>query len=288
MSIYCVACRNEAECNEAVQLIPCLHIVCTKCFHGQMKCKVCPAAHCYSQLKPFTDIRWNSCEYEKCLRKLSPVGDVYKAVCQHDLCMQCVDEINKLDLAVCPVGGCGVLLNEDDDQEQCEGPCRSMFDADKLITLACCQVRMCGSCVKNCSDDNKTCPPGKCPQETERKTKKGKQSEPIMCISCLARTLEECEHDNTTPICPNEACRLPYRCETNITVARYNVFLKRIDVKVRCFFGIRIRHYDKPFYYAAARSTWDNKGYPNSCGYYGHRKLKDKHPNFNIKEIMHL
>lgn len=42
--------------------------------------------------------------------------------------------------AQCPVGACGAPLNEDDEMEQCEGPCHGMYDVDTMVALPCCQV----------------------------------------------------------------------------------------------------------------------------------------------------
>ncbi|VDP01038.1 unnamed protein product [Heligmosomoides polygyrus] len=143
--------------------------------------------------------------------------------------------------AQCPVGACGAPLNEDDEMEQCEGPCHGMYDVDTMVALPCCQVYMCQACAKKWTEGKGTCPPGKCLQKGGSKSKKGKKNSPIktpcsglpdcegevlrnfpsemeceheVCINCLAKTLDECERNNMPPICPNEACRLPYRCET--------------------------------------------------------------------------
>ncbi|RCN47376.1 hypothetical protein ANCCAN_06664 [Ancylostoma caninum] len=241
MSIYCAACRNGIKCVDAVQLVPCLHVICLKCQQKTRKTsKVCPAKHCYSPLVPPMDIRWNPCEYERCLRKLAIAGDVYHTACQHDLCAQCFDEANKTNNAQCPVGGCGAPLNEDDELEPCEGPCRASYEIDKMVALPCCQVYMCQPCAKKWTEGKGTCPPGKCLQKGGSKARKGKRTpiktpcsglpecegevlrnfpsemecEHEVCINCLAKVLEECEHNNSPPVCPNEACRLPYRCET--------------------------------------------------------------------------
>uniref|UniRef100_A0A0K0CUS6 RING-type domain-containing protein n=1 Tax=Angiostrongylus cantonensis TaxID=6313 RepID=A0A0K0CUS6_ANGCA len=97
---------------------------------------------------------------------------------------------------------------------------------------------MCQPCAKKWTDGKGTCPPGNCLQKGGSKSKKGKRSAPTpcsglpdcegevlrnfpsemeceheVCINCLSKTLDECEH-NTPPLCPNEACRLPYRCES--------------------------------------------------------------------------
>ncbi|KHJ93052.1 hypothetical protein OESDEN_07043 [Oesophagostomum dentatum] len=241
MSIYCGACRNSVTCNNAVQLVPCLHVICVKCQHKHRKSsKVCPVKHCYSPLVPPMDIRWNPCEYERCLRKLAIAGDVYHTACQHDLCAQCFDEANRSNNALCPVGGCGAPLNEDDEMEQCEGPCRASYEIDKMVLLPCCQVYMCQVCAKKWTEGKGTCPPGKCLQKNSAKLRKGKRTpiktpcsglpdcegevlrnfpsemecEHEVCINCLAKVLDECERNNSPPVCPNEACRLPYRCET--------------------------------------------------------------------------
>ncbi|KIH59009.1 hypothetical protein ANCDUO_10773 [Ancylostoma duodenale] len=241
MSIYCAACRNGIKCVDAVQLVPCLHVICLKCQQKTRKTsKVCPAKHCYSPLVPPMDIRWNPCEYERCLRKLAIAGDVYHTACQHDLCAQCFDEANKTNNAQCPVGGCAAPLNEDDELEPCEGPCRASYEIDKMVALPCCQVYMCQPCAKKWTEGKGTCPPGKCLQKGGSKARKGRRTpiktpcsglpdcegevlrnfpsemecEHEVCINCLAKVLEECEHNNSPPVCPNEACRLPYRCET--------------------------------------------------------------------------
>ncbi|XGW23757.1 hypothetical protein V3C99_005740 [Haemonchus contortus] len=243
MSIYCVACRSSVKCNDAVQLVPCLHIVCIKCQQQTRRTsKICPAKHCYSPLMPPMDIRWNPCEYERCLRKLAIAGDVYHTACQHDLCAQCYDEAIKNNNGQCPVGQCGAALNEDDELEPCEGPCHSSYEIETMVALPCCQVYMCQPCAKKWTEGKGTCPPGKCLQKGGSKARKGKRCSPVIktpcsgmpdcegevlrnfpsemecehevCINCLAKTLDECEHSNTPPICPNEACRLPYRCET--------------------------------------------------------------------------
>ncbi|EYC13620.1 hypothetical protein Y032_0043g819 [Ancylostoma ceylanicum] len=262
MSIYCAACRSGIKCIDAVQLVPCLHVICLKCQQKTRKTsKVCPAKHCYSPLVPPMDIRWNPCEYERCLRKLAIAGDVYHTACQHDLCAQCFDEAMKTNNAQCPVGGCGAPLNEDDELEPCEGPCRASYEIDKMVALPCCQVYMCQPCAKKWTEGKGTCPPGKCLQKGGSKGRKGKRTPVVdyvlcfsalcrllkvvqlqiktpcsglpdcegevlrnfpsemeceheVCINCLAKVLEECEHSNSPPVCPNEACRLPYRCET--------------------------------------------------------------------------
>ncbi|KJH43624.1 hypothetical protein DICVIV_10366 [Dictyocaulus viviparus] len=188
------------------------------------------------------DIRWNPCEYDRCLRKLAIAGDVYHTPCQHDLCAQCFDEAVKTNNGQCPVGGCGAPLNEDDELEQCEGPCHGSYEIEKMVALPCCQVYMCQPCAKKWTEGKGTCPPGKCLQKGGTKSKKGKRNSPVIktpcsglpdcegevlrnfpsemecehevCVNCLAKTLDECEHNNSPPVCPNEACRLPYRCES--------------------------------------------------------------------------
>ncbi|KAJ1365170.1 hypothetical protein KIN20_025403 [Parelaphostrongylus tenuis] len=175
MSIYCASCRSSVKCNDAVQLLPCLHVVCLKCQQKLRKTsKICPALHCYSVLVPPMDIRWNPCEYEKCLRKLAIAGDVFHMPCQHDLCAQCFDEAVKTSAnnavvegcsashtrsmvrsrahgspshpslrsrnnSQCPVGGCGAPLNEDDELEPCEGSCRASYEIERMVALPCCQ-----------------------------------------------------------------------------------------------------------------------------------------------------
>ncbi|ETN82012.1 hypothetical protein NECAME_08219 [Necator americanus] len=241
MSIYCAECRLGIKCSDAVQLVPCLHVICIKCQQKTRKTsKVCPARHCYSPLVPPIDIRWNPCEYERCLRKLAIAGDVYHTACQHDLCAQCFDDAYKTNNAQCPVGGCGAPLNEDDELEQCEGYCHASYEIDKMVALPCCQVYMCQPCAKKWTEGKGTCPPGKCLQKGSSRMKRGKRTpiktpcsgqpecegevlrnfpsemecEHEVCINCLAKALEECERSNSPPVCPNEACRLPYRCET--------------------------------------------------------------------------
>ncbi|VDM66911.1 unnamed protein product [Strongylus vulgaris] len=234
MSIYCAACRSAVTCNDAVQLVPCLHVICIKCQQKTRKTsKVCPALHCYSPLVPPMDIRWNPCEYERCLRKLAIAGDVYHTACQHDLCAQCFDDANKNNNGQCPVGGCGAPLNEDDELEQCEGPCRAMYEIDKMVALPCCQVYMCQPCAKKWTEGKGVCPPGKCLSKGGGKAKKGKRTpvhfghifvavpiktpcsglpdcegevlrnfpsemecEHEVCINCLAKVLDECEHNS--------------------------------------------------------------------------------------------
>ncbi|KAK6726603.1 hypothetical protein RB195_004745 [Necator americanus] len=110
MSIYCAECRLGIKCSDAVQLVPCLHVICIKCQQKTRKTsKVCPARHCYSPLVPPIDIRWNPCEYERCLRKLAIAGDVYHTACQHDLCAQCFDDAYKTIIHT--IVGAGVSTN---------------------------------------------------------------------------------------------------------------------------------------------------------------------------------
>uniref|UniRef100_A0A0N4VVQ8 RING-type domain-containing protein n=1 Tax=Haemonchus placei TaxID=6290 RepID=A0A0N4VVQ8_HAEPC len=115
--------------------------------------------------------------------------------------------------------------------EPCEGPCHASYEIETMVALPCCQVYMCQPCAKKWTEGKGTCPPGKCLQKGGSKIKtpcsgmpdcEGEvlrnfpsemECEHEVCINCLAKTLDECEH-NTPPICPNEACRLPYRCET--------------------------------------------------------------------------
>ncbi|WKX88727.1 hypothetical protein Q1695_008389 [Nippostrongylus brasiliensis] len=242
MSVCCVACRANVQCNDAVQLVPCLHVLCIKCqLKTRKTSKICPAKHCYSPLVPPMDIRWNPCEYERCLRKLAIAGEVFHTACQHDLCAQCLDEAIRTNNAQCPVGMCGASLNEDDELEPCEGPCHGSYEIDTMVVLPCCQVYMCQPCAKIWTEGKGTCPPGKCLQKGGSKSKKGRRNSTIktpcsglpecegevlrnfpsemeceheVCINCLAKTLDECEQNNVPPTCPNEACRLPYRCET--------------------------------------------------------------------------
>ncbi|KAK6011311.1 hypothetical protein OSTOST_23612 [Ostertagia ostertagi] len=46
-----------------------------------------------------------------------------------------------------------------------------------------------------------------CEGEVLRNFPSEMECEHEVCINCLAKTLDECEHSNTPPICPNEACR---------------------------------------------------------------------------------
>ncbi|VDL73277.1 unnamed protein product [Nippostrongylus brasiliensis] len=192
------------------------------------------------------DIRWNPCEYERCLRKLAIAGEVFHTACQHDLCAQCLDEaIRTLDDELEPCEGPCHGSYEIDTMVVL--PCCQVYMCQPCAKIWTEGKGTCppGKCLQKGGSKSKkgrrnstvvlilestsaqigTYLPAvqiktpcsglpECEGEVLRNFPSEMECEHEVCINCLAKTLDECEQNNVPPTCPNEACRLPYRCET--------------------------------------------------------------------------
>ncbi|CAI5441999.1 unnamed protein product [Caenorhabditis angaria] len=238
MSVWCQICNEMKPCDEAIQLIPCLHTFCRACIKelGRNQ-KSCPSMHCYSNITP-PDLVISTCEGEKCQKKVTTAPEMLRTACNHDICQHCFDMACRKEKLACPAPNCGEPMIDDEDLI-CDGPCKQILVHDKSVTIPCCGAKMCEDCAANNTKTSDFCPPGKCIiKETGKKKKSDMQTrhtclctlncegevlrnfpsefecEHDVCIGCITAMLSECEKNGKSPCCPNKTCGIPYRCES--------------------------------------------------------------------------
>ncbi|GMT23590.1 hypothetical protein PFISCL1PPCAC_14887, partial [Pristionchus fissidentatus] len=248
----CTVCNSNFSWEDGVQLIPCLHMICIKCYESMCKfSKTCPFPYCFSPLRLNPDLRLNKCESPNCRRRMAPVGELIMLDCDHSLCGECHGELFRgRRAAFCPECDSPVAA---DGEESCE-VCSKFGPAEKMMASACCGAKICMICAERGRKDRigkeqkkeeekeVKCPEGKCPAPKKKK-KRGKdgegsaggsrcscglmcENEPLpnfpseneceheVCLECLGKTLEANEKSKLVPCCPNEMCRQPYRSES--------------------------------------------------------------------------
>ncbi|EFP07472.1 hypothetical protein CRE_26195 [Caenorhabditis remanei] len=243
MSVWCPICNELKACEEAVQLIPCLHTICKKCLKETSKqIRVCPVAHCYSSLSA-PEFMTSTCEGEHCQRKIMINADILRTACHHDICQHCYDAASRKEKMSCPALGCSESMVDEEDLI-CEGSCKQPLVFDKTITIPCCGARMCDECGPKWTNGRDFCDPGKCVIKEASKKKKAPDMsrQPCMgsmncegevlrnfpsefecdhdvCIQCIGTMLDECEKNGKSPMCPAKTCAIPYRCESVLALA---------------------------------------------------------------------
>ncbi|CAI2344223.1 unnamed protein product [Caenorhabditis sp. 36 PRJEB53466] len=243
MSVWCPICNELKACEEAVQLIPCLHTFCQGCLKEATKqTKVCPVAHCYSSLSA-PDTITSTCEGENCQRKVSANSEILRTACHHDICQHCYDVASRKDKMMCPAAGCAESMIDEEDTT-CDGPCKQPLAPDKTIVLPCCGAKMCDECGPKWTGGRDFCEVGKCVIKDSARRKKAPDTarqpcsgstncegevlrnfpsefecEHEVCLSCIGAMLDECEKSGKAPVCPSKTCGLPYRCESVLALA---------------------------------------------------------------------
>ncbi|KAF8368712.1 hypothetical protein PRIPAC_86541 [Pristionchus pacificus] len=245
----------------AYKLVPCLHIICLKCYEAMCDyTKTCPFPYCFSLLRLNPDMRLNKCESPTCRRRVSAVGELIELDCQqHSLCGECHGELFRgRHAALCPQ--CGKPLAAE-GEESCD-VCAKFGPAEKMATAACCEAKICPACAergkkeraaKDATKEDVRCPEGKCPPKKRKKRSREEPentngaahvcscgiectNEPLpnfpsegecdheVCVECLGKTLEANEKSKLVPCCPSELCRAPYRSESVLPRGYFDMF----------------------------------------------------------------
>ena len=105
-----------------------------------------------------------------------------QAACGHELCSHCWNAATRRDPSACPCAGCGLPIADDDDKETCDGPCKKIFDAHRLLTASCCGAHYCLACFEQLAGGFKkevNCG-GKCPSRGDSVKRKNKKKPAIV------------------------------------------------------------------------------------------------------------
>ncbi|GMR54269.1 hypothetical protein PMAYCL1PPCAC_24463, partial [Pristionchus mayeri] len=168
------------------QLIPCLHIICIRCYESMCKfTKTCPFPYCFSPLRHNRDMRLNKCESPICRRRMAPMGELIELECNHSLCGECHGELFRgRRSGFCPDCDNPVAA---EGEETCN-ICTKFGTAEKMTSAKCCGATICITCAekgkKRGEDKEVKCPEGKCKKKKREKDLVSGIREPGTICSC--------------------------------------------------------------------------------------------------------